>query len=58
MTVTKEMINGGRSGHGCVPWKSENNNIIEVAVIGGESYPGDVSKTVEVYDMKKGVKSN
>ena len=46
MTMTTEMVNGERSGHGCVLLPGGL-----VMVVGGDSYPGDVGKTVEVFHL-------
>ena len=40
------MISGGRSGHGCGLLTSG-----QVMVAGGESYPQDLSRVVEVYNL-------
>ena len=52
--MTSAMNNGGRSGHGCAAVVDEDNVKRSIIVVGGDTYPGDVSRSVEVYHLETG----
>ena len=52
--MTSAMNNGGRSGHGCAAVVDEDNVKRRIIVVGGDTYPGDVSRSVEVYHLETG----
>ena len=52
--MTKPMNHGGRSGHGCAAVVDEDDFVRRVIVVGGDTYPGDVSRSVEVYHLETG----
>ena len=56
--MTSAMNNGGRSGHGCAAVVDEDNVKRSIIVVGGDTYPGDVSRSVEVYHLETGGEKN
>ena len=48
---TAAMIHGGRSGHGCAGLPGDQDRVERVVVVGGDTYPGDVSRMVELYTL-------
>ena len=52
--MTRPMNNGGRSGHGCAAVVDDDDAVRRIIVAGGDTYPGDVSRSVEVYHLETG----
>ena len=48
---TSDMIHGARSGHGCTGLTGDQGTVTRVIIVGGDSWPGDVSRSVEQYHV-------